>query len=752
MNNLFKSFENWLTRGIFRRWVLRIGCVWVVAWLGLRLAVLLMPLPDAINKFPQISPQVADREGTPLRLLLTSDEYFLQPVTLEECAPIFIQATLAAEDKRFWSHDGVDWIGVARAVKDMIVEGRVVSGASTITQQLIKNTEPRPRTLQTKVLESLQAKKLEHQWTKAQILTAYLNRIDYGNLCRGAGTGARYYFDKPLSDVSPAEAAFLAGLPNAPARFNPRKNFDRAKRRQLTVLARMHRNGWLVGDAYLRACVEPIILHPEGRAYAAAHFVDLVKQQRVVDDDVKTTLDLSLNRLVRQTLRNRLDRLKGKDVSNGAAVVIENDTGNVLALVGSWDYFDSDAGQVNGAWARRSSGSTFKPFTYLLALESGRTPASVLADVPTDFATSTGVFSPKNFDHYFHGPVRMRLALANSLNVTAVKVLEQVGGAAALQKRLQECGITTLEAKPAHYGLGLTIGNAEVRLLELTSAFATLGRQGVHRPYRLLETDQQSMNRVFDANHAWLISDMLSDDDARTQAFGLDSALSFDFPVACKTGTSSEFRDNWAVGYTPEFTVGVWVGNFDGSPMRNVSGVTGAAPVMHSVMTYLHERFGTSWFRRPTDIVSVKIDRISGKQSRHGVSEWFEKGNLPPIETSGDRDTMGRVRLGGGYAEWFAGAANHLRQKVFISPLQPSQIKILSPLPGTVYYLDPDLPPSSRLVRLRITGGKAKWHSDTLNCLIEGDEPMIELEPGRHRLVVTCGERRLNTWIQVVEL
>ena len=395
------------------RWALRIGGLWIAVWLGLQLAVTLMPLPEGIGEFPLISAQVADREGGPLRLLITADEYFLQPVTLEECAPAFIQATLAAEDKRFWVHGGVDWVGVVRAVKDMITEGRVVSGASTITQQLIKNAEPRPRTLQTKILESLQAKKLERQWSKSQILTAYLNRIDYGNLCRGAGTGAWYYFDKPLSDVSPAEAAFLAGLPNAPARLNPRKNFDRAKRRQLTVLARMYRNGWLDGDSFRRACAEPIALHPEGRAFAAAHFVDLVKQQRVVNGNVQTTLDLPLNQFVCQSLCSRLDRLKGKDVSNGAAVVIENDTGNVLALVGSRDYFGPHAGQVNGAWAPRSAGSAFKPFTYLLALESGQTPASVFADVPTDFATPTGVFSPYNYDRQFHGPVRLRVALAN---------------------------------------------------------------------------------------------------------------------------------------------------------------------------------------------------------------------------------------------------------------------------------------------------------------------------------------------------
>ncbi|SVD92426.1 uncharacterized protein METZ01_LOCUS445280, partial [marine metagenome] len=258
-------------------------------------------------------------------------------------------------------------------------------------------------------------------------------------------------------------------------------------------------------------------------------------------------------------------------------------------------------------------------------------------------------------------------------------------------------------------------------LVELTNAFATLGRLGVHRPYRLLKTDQQSSSRIFDVSQAWLITDMLSDNDARAQAFGLDSALSFDFPVACKTGTSSEFRDNWAIGYTPEFTVGVWVGNFDGSPMRNISGVTGAAPVMHSVMTHLHERFGTSWFKRPTDIVSARVDQISGNQSRQGVNEWFVKGSLPPIETPEDRDMLGRSKLGPEFTEWFSSTDNHLRHRTFLSAAQPAQITILSPLPGTVYYLDPDLPPSSRQVPLRITGINPEWHSDTLVCFTEND-------------------------------
>lgn len=728
---------------------MRFGFVGVAAWLGLQAVVTLMPLPKGMDVSPVFSPQATDRNGEPLRLLLTSDERFFQPVVLKECAPVFLRATLAAEDKRFWGHSGVDWFSTARAMKEIAVHRRVMSGASTITQQLIKNAEPRPRTVRTKILENLQALKLERAWSKEQILAAYLNRIDYGNLCRGAGTAAWFYFNKPLVDVSPAEAAFLAALPNGPSRLNPHRHFERAKRRQLTILGRMQRLGWLGAAAHRRACAEPIALHREGRAFAAAHFVDLVRQQREVKTDVRTTLDLPLNRFVHRALIDRLDRLTKRNVSNGAVVVIENATGNVLALVGSRNYFEEESGQVNGAWAPRSAGSTFKPFTYLLALEAGMTPATVIADVPTDFATSTGVFSPQNFNRQFYGPMRLRLALANSLNVSAVKVLEAAGGATVLQERLRECGLTTLEAKAEHYGLGLTIGNAEARLMELTNAYATLARMGMHRPVRLLASDAETVEQVFDARHAWLVADMLSDNAARAPAFGWESALAFDFPVACKTGTSSDFRDNWAMGYTPEFTVGVWVGNFDGAPMQNVSGVTGAAPVMHTVMEHLHKRFGTSEFEQPNGLTRAQVNRISGRRAGEGVAEWFVAKQLPPKESRDDFDAVGRVKLGVDYAEWFASADNTIRSRTVLDVSKMAELRVLSPMAGTVYYLDPDLPPSSRQVRLRVNGVAARWSSDTLECIAIDGDVFVQLQPGRHQLKVEVGGHRLETWIQV---
>ncbi|MBC8324630.1 MAG: penicillin-binding protein 1C [Verrucomicrobia subdivision 3 bacterium] len=752
MSDRLRQLREWFARKVWRRWALRFGCVWLVGWMGLQAVVTLMPLPTAMGVPPVFSPQATDRNGEPLRLLLTSDERFFQPVALEDCAPVFLQATLAAEDKRFWRHAGVDWFGTVRAVKEIAVHRRVMSGASTITQQLIKNAEPRPRTVRTKIFENLQALKLERSWSKSEILTAYLNRIDYGNLCRGAGTAAWFYFGKPLADVSPAEAAFLAALPNGPTRLNPHRHFNRAKRRQLIILGRMRRLGWLDVAAHHRACAEPIALNRDGRAFAAAHFVDWVSQQREVKANVQTTLDLPLNQFVHRTLVERLNRLAQRDVSNGAVVVIENATGNVLAWVGSRDYFEAESGQVNGAWARRSAGSTFKPFTYLLALESGMSPATVIADVRTDFATSTGVFSPQNFNRQFHGPMRLRVALANSLNVSAVKVLEAAGGAEALHQRLRECGLSTLEAEANHYGLGLTIGNAEARLLELTNAYATLARLGIHRSLRVLANDPQSSQRIFDSRHTWLITDMLSDNAARARAFGWESALAFEFPVACKTGTSSDFRDNWAMGYTPEFTVGVWVGNFDGAPMRNVSGVTGAAPVMHAVMEHLRERFGTSDFARPNGLVRAQVNPITGRRAGQGVGEWFVVGNLPHCETPNDFDAEGRVKLGADYVEWFASTDNTLHNRVALDVSQIAELRVLAPLAGTVFYLDPDLPPSSRQVRLRVNAASAQWSSKTLECVARDGDVFARLQPGRHRLTADVDGRRLETWIEVEEL
>ena len=637
----------------------------------------------------------------------------------------------------------------------------------------MKLAAPRPRTFRTKLIEAAQALRLEREWDKPRILAAYLNRLDYGNLRAGSDAAARHYFDKAPADLSAAEAAFLAGLPQAPSRLNPRARFAGAKRRQEWILGRMHALGWLTSEDYTRALAEPLQLAPPRREFAAPHFVDLLLEREAPDTSrpqrVTTTLDLELNRFVEQTLRSQLARLREQQVGNGAAVVLDNRTGAVLALVGSEDYFAPAAGQVNGAWAPRSAGSTLKPFTYALAFERGATPASIVADVPCEFSTATGVFAPVNYDRHCHGPVRHRLALANSLNIPAVRVLDELGGAAVLHARLRACGLTTLAQPAEHYGLGLTLGNAEVRLLELANAYACLARLGEWRPWRLLEGagDYKSPTRVISREAAWLVADVLADNRARALAFGLETPLRFDFPVACKTGTSTDYRDNWAVGYTPEFTVAVWAGNFDGSPMRGVSGVTGAGPVLHTIFQNLRTRFGTTWFEPPTGWVQREVHPLTGKlvtedarrsltKDFAAVREWFPPDRLPPVSSAADFDASGRVLLPSEYRAWFQSGDNGFGDRVALATRpQFTSLRVLSPVPGTVFYLDPDLPDSARRIALHASGGReCRWESESLTLDRATGLPQALLTEGRHRLTVhdLATGTRAETWVDVRKL
>jgi len=802
------------------RWAGGLVAGFLLCWLGGWTLLCWTPLPAGLNRPPPPGIELLDRHGRTLREIADDRSAFARRVPYAEIPQALVAATLAAEDQRFWRHGGVDWRATVRAAWGWVRYGRFVSGGSTITQQLIKLAEPRPRTFRTKIIEAIQARRLEQVWSKEHILEDYFNRLDYGNLRRGCASAAHYYFGQPLSDLSVAQAALLAGLPQAPGRLNPQTHLDRAKKRQEWILGRLRAAGFLAEAEYRRALLEPLRLRSAGRPFRAPHFVDLLIRQEAEmlrqgpEHPVQTTLDLDLNRVAETILRDQLNRLKAQHVGNGAVVVLDNRSGEVLALVGSEDFFSPKAGQVNGAWAPRSAGSTFKPFTYLLALEQGATPSTVVADVPTEFATPTGLFAPANYNHRCYGPMRYRLALANSLNISAVKVLAAAGGPAALQERLRNCGLTTLNQPAEFYGLGLTIGNAEARLLELANAYACLARLGEYMPYRLVtaypdaaahppqyrprprpsssssirqtgnsrtrtrtrdederERGGRQSRQVCDPGAAYLIADILSDNRARTLAFGVASSLRFDFPVACKTGTSTDFRDNWALGFTPEFTVGVWVGNFDGTPMEQVSGVTGAAPILHEVFVYLHERYGTGWYEPPGNVVEKLIHPVTGKRLRpstpDAVREKFLVHCQPEMERDEDYDVQGRVRLGEEYRGWLASGDNWLANRVSaeVAATSSSQAnktvaalvspRILTPLPGTVYYLDPDLPASSRWIELKVQGAaRVVWQSSTLECRSERGRLFVILAEGRHDLMVRdlATGTEAGTWIQVKSL
>ena len=736
--------------------LLGIAAVWIGADLLLRYAV---PMPAALSGPPPASTEFLDRNGEPLRTMLVDETHYSRPVSLDDISPHVIAATLAAEDARFYHHPGIDPPAMARAAFNRLRGAGPASGASTITQQLVK--ERGPRTLGSKVREMLLAMRVEREWTKDKILAEYLNRLDYGNLRTGIAAASSYYFAKPPSDLSAAEAAFLAALPKAPGRLDPHRNWPGARERQLWILARMARNGAIDAATCARAANEPLALRPHSQDFAAPHFIDLLLQRRgilpVTGGAISTTLDLGLTRRVEQALATQLARMAQHNASGAAAVVIHNPTGGVLALAGSGDYFAAGAGQVNGAWIARSPGSAVKPFTYLLALEHGATPATVVADIPATFTTPTGIYRPNNYNHRFHGPVSLRHALGNSLNVAAVRALESAGGPAALHRLLRNLGISTLEFPTGHYGLGLTLGNGEVRLLELATAYATLARGGVHRAFRLLARHSDEPvegRRLFTEAAAYLVSDMLADNRARAASFGQQSYLAFPFPVACKTGTSSDYRDNWAVGYTPDFTVAVWVGNPDGKPMRGITGVTGAAPAMHDIFVQLHETSGTTWFARPATVHDGYVDPLTGHAVAAGHPRALREifANDPPPAQAGDYDNLGRVLLPGEYREWLAGPQNGLGDTVACAP-PADELRITSPATGTVYFLDPDLPPASQRIPLCTSGdGNAAWWSETLPCDSASGKPGAALREGEHVITARRGDKTATTHITVLPL
>jgi penicillin-binding protein 1C len=543
--------------------------------------------------------RLVDRQGTLLREALSSADGRGQWIALGQISPWVISCLIHTEDRKFFFHKGVDPAAIVRAASQNVSSGRIVSGGSTISQQLIRQIYKLPRSPFGKIAEMWLALRLEKTLNKAEILEHYLNRAPFGNQTFGIAAASRLYFGKPAAHLTLAESAFLAGLPQAPSAYDPFRHLDRARARQQRVLHGMFTSGVIDSTQFNAALAESLAVVPRPKNFLAPHACDLalsiLPSSAPVSRSVRLTIDAALQSLVEKILASNLKLLERANVTNGAALVIDNQTGEILALAGSADYFDDEhGGQVNGALALRQPGSALKPFMYGIALERGFTPATILPDIPTHTPMEGGGdFTPTNYDGKFHGPVRLRTALACSYNVPAVRVMETLGADLLLQ-RLQAAGFSSLIKSAQHYGLGLTLGNGEVSLLELTRGFLALANQGVVKNLRLFADEPHSPlapvaeQQIFSREIAFLLADILSDDAARAPAFGEGSVLDLPFPCAVKTGTTKDFRDNWAVGFTSDYTVGVWVGNFDGSAMRQISGVSGAGPIFRDLMLTLH--------------------------------------------------------------------------------------------------------------------------------------------------------------------
>ena len=561
-----RPYRVWLVRGAMTCLCMLIACTiaFTLLWQS-------YPFPmETLDRWPK-SPQVTDRGGRTLLQLVGHDDQWRFPVSLDQISPWLIQATIAAEDQRFWSHPGVDAVSMSRAVTQNLAAGRVESGASTLTMQLCRMVDDRPRTLAAKTIESIRALHLERQRSKNSILEAYLNIAPYGGNIRGVEAAARKYFGKRSVDLSLKEAALLAGLPQAPSRYRPDLYPDVAERRCRYVLRLMAAQEMITEAQRSQAAAEPCDTVSQSRCEAAAHAAWLALRQRPTGG--RTTIDLGTQRVVERLVSEHAEGLpRGADV---AVVVIDISTADIIALVGSADVHDPVDGQVNGVLARRSPGSALKPFIYAAAFEA-RTlaPDSLVENGPIELAG----WAPRNFDRSFSGETSVADALCRSLNVPAILVAETTGLARCLGT-IEAAGVNLPDGTERRGGLAVVVGAVEVTLLDLVNGYATLGRHGVRRSPRLFLDEKTTSASAIDANACAALNDILSS-RSRVPA-GAEQTARQNIPwFMWKTGTSSGRRDAWAVGHNHRFSIGVWVGRFSGAGHTEFVGNLVAEPLL----------------------------------------------------------------------------------------------------------------------------------------------------------------------------
>ncbi len=676
---------------------------------------------DAPIAPPAASLRIYDRDGALLRTVLSSDQTLSFPVSLESVSPWMIVATLATEDKRFFLHAGVDFDAVLRALWQNTQSGHVVSGASTLTEQLVKAMKPVSRNLWGKLEEMVRAFRLESEDDKREILQAYFNHVPYGNLCVGVEAASRVYFGVPASDLSLAQAAVLAAIPKSPTHYDPFRWPGAVLKRQRSILDLLQKKGWIDSAEADLAREEKITFKKPGKEFLAPHFTAyLLQNSQPGETGLNSTLDASLQSELQGILRSNLTQLTTHHVTNGALLVLDNQTGDVLAWVGSADFFASaNQGQVDGVTALRQPGSSLKPFLYALAFSRGYKTTDLIQDEPL---YTQGGFIPKNYDETYHGPVPLRIALACSYNIPAIRLAEKLSVDKVLTI-LRDFGFKSLSASADKYGVGLVLGNGEITMMESANAYATLARGGLWIPVQTLQgSGEVESHRVLDRESCYLVTSVLSDNSARAAAFGIYSPLYTPFPFAAKTGTTKDYRDNWAVGYTPQWTIAVWVGNFDGQPMRHISGITGAGPILHDAAIAVEKKYPSTDFEVPVGIQKVEVCPSSGKlpgpYCPDRVLGVYKKGFLP----SGLCDV-------------------HKAPSEVIAPNRPSKLKIKFPKNGDVFKIDPDSPIGGQGLNFATNGAAGSdavvWQVDGKAVEGTGENAWWNLVPGWHRLVMS---------------
>lgn len=581
------------------------------------------------------STKIYDRTGT--NVLYEFGTVHRTWVPLADISPYVKNATIAVEDKDFYKHKGISIRGILRsAVSDL--QGKPLQGGSSITQQLIRNTIlTRERTISRKIKEAILAMELEQRYSKDQILEAYLNIVPYGSNAAGIESAAQTFFGTSAKDLTLAQAALLASLPNGPTYYSPYgSHTEQLFNRQKNILSKMAEQGYISEEEAKTAKEVQLTFQKRVDSITAPHFVFYVREQleneygaTILNEGglkVITTLDSRMQKAAEDAVDAQAPKNKLRGANNASMVAIDPKTGEILAMVGSVDYFDEENdGNVNVSIMNRSPGSSFKPFVYAQMLKKGYTTETVLDDVPIDFGTAAKAYKPNNYNKKFSGPVTMRSALAQSLNVPAVEAL-YIAGLHDSLNLAEQMGFTTLN-DPDRYGLSLVLGGGEVKLVDLVGAYGVFATEGIkHSKQSILkvqdtkgrvlfnaEDKKEEGKQVLDKEVAKMVTDILSDNNARAPMFGLNSPLQLGTrPVAAKTGTAQEYRDGWTVGYTPSLVAGVWVGNNNNTPMRTESGVDAAAPIWNNFMKTVLAGTPVENFNKPEKVTPDK-EILAGK-------------------------------------------------------------------------------------------------------------------------------------------
>lgn len=618
-----------------------------------------LPNPSRLLDRPTpLTTKIYDRNNVLLYKIYRSENRTLVP--LEKIPKALVSATIAVEDDAFYNHQGISLKGIIRSVYKNL-RGDRLYGGSTITQQLVKNTLLTPeKTIQRKIKEALLAIIVDAKYSKEEILQMYLNEVGYGGASYGVEEASLAYFGKSVTDLNLAESALLAGLPAAPTAYSPLgAHPEAAKKRQEVVLKRMKDLGYIDPSQEIEAKKKELIFKPQSNHLLAPHFVMYIKEllaskygEKMLEEgglEVRTSLDLKTQNMVQKIVANEINKLSNYSVTNGAAVVTNPTNGDILAMVGSKDYSDiKNDGNVNVVLSPRQPGSSIKPILYSLALENGFTAASIISDTPITYQVAgQPAYSPRNYDNRFHGNVSLRIALASSYNVPAVKIVSALGISKMID-RGKQLGITTWD-DPSRFGLSLALGGGEVKMIDMAVAYGTLANLGKKTDLnpileiknakgKTIETkDYYQESQALSREVAYIITDILSDNTAREPTFGRNSLLRIkDHPnVAVKTGTTQNLRDNWTIGYTQDFLVATWVGNNDNSAMSHIaSGVTGASPIWNKIMTNLLSDIPDKTFPKPENIHEADICSYTGTltcQNCPTKRELFIQGTEPRI-------------------------------------------------------------------------------------------------------------------------